>query len=319
MAPRTKKAETLLDRDRPLARRWRYAWAEESVALLGTMSDPRLARKLGVSPQTVLSERKRRGIASFRARGPRVEWTQERIDLLGTDTDRNVAEILGIGRASVALKRAQLGIPASCAPRGGGVRFQWSPTSEALLGKMPDRAAAEHLGLSLTTVWVRRRALGIAPFKPSHDVEWSPEKIELLGRVADAELARRWGTVEATVQRKREELGRAPLRFRSGPTEIRGARAQELLDRLGKVPDVEIAEDLGLTRGAVGKLRRRLGISAYHPVEHWSASEIELLGTLPDLKVADRIGRSRKAVTQKRRKLRIAVFSPVANPETPGD
>jgi hypothetical protein len=184
---------------------------------------------------------------------------------------------------------------------------------------MPDRQAAEELGVALATVSMRRRALGIAPFRPPRVIEWPAERIEVLGRVSDAELARQWGFSVATVRRKRWELGRASLHQGSRPTNLRGARVQYLLDRLGKATDLELAEELGLQHAAVAALRSRLGIAALHPVKHWSESEIELLGTLPDREVADRLERSRGAVAEKRRSLGIAVFMPSASPVDPSD
>ena len=44
----------------------RRAWSDEEVALLGTISDCELARRLGCFASTVRSERERRGVAPWR-------------------------------------------------------------------------------------------------------------------------------------------------------------------------------------------------------------------------------------------------------------
>ena len=72
---------------------------------------------------------------------------------------------------------------------------------------------------------------------------------------------------------------------------------------LGKIPDQEIAERLGLTRNAVAEQRLRLGIR--RSPRPWTDAELALLGTASDAKVARMIKRGAGAVTRKRNSLGI--------------
>ncbi len=90
--------------------RWRPEWD----ALLGTEPDRALAKRLGVSLNTVQAHRKQLGVPGFGTNGvqrARV-WTKAEERLLGTMPDRELACRLGCTLAMVYSRRARLGIPA---------------------------------------------------------------------------------------------------------------------------------------------------------------------------------------------------------------
>jgi hypothetical protein len=78
-----------------------FRWSEELAALLGKISDAKLAQRAGIRLETVARERRRRGIEPFRPqRGP-VEWTPEMISLIGTESDGVVSRELGLSRTTI--------------------------------------------------------------------------------------------------------------------------------------------------------------------------------------------------------------------------
>jgi hypothetical protein len=149
---------------------------------LRKVPDRVVAERVGVSHDTVVDERRRRGIPPAVPRRPRIEWTEEMMALLGTATDREVAEELDVNVHSVSRKRRILGIPAYCErPTRPGF---WTPRRIELLGTAPDSVVARKLRIPLPRVANRRQILGIAPFTPQSRVRWTPAMRRLLGKVA---------------------------------------------------------------------------------------------------------------------------------------
>jgi hypothetical protein len=131
------------------------------------MADQKVANLAGVDVQTVMRERRRRGIPSFLPHW-RHDWTAEEIALLGTASDSEVGAAVGVSRVVVRRKRHLLGIP-SFHPRlhepvGG---LSWGPEDLALLGTMTDREVARRLGISIAAVNHERRLLKIPAFRPA--------------------------------------------------------------------------------------------------------------------------------------------------------
>ena len=83
---------------------------EEEIALLGTMPDEELARKLGRSVNAILSQRAASGIPNPAPR--RKYWLPKEIELLGKMSDAKIAEIVGCDVECVRSKRATMGISA---------------------------------------------------------------------------------------------------------------------------------------------------------------------------------------------------------------
>jgi hypothetical protein len=94
-----------LARNLALGSLWR-PWAQEDVALLGTVPDEEVARRTG---RTVGAVRQKRAALGIPNPGSN-RWTAEAVALLGTMPDREVARRLGRALASVTQKRRQLGI-----------------------------------------------------------------------------------------------------------------------------------------------------------------------------------------------------------------
>jgi hypothetical protein len=326
----------------------RFRWTLPLVALLGQRSDEALARRAGITGQAVAKERHRRGIHAFRSRREPVEWTDAMVGLLGTASDRAVAAELGVHHGSVFMKRRALGIAPFRPPvlPPGTQGYAWTLQALHQLGKASDRDVARQLGINATSVFAKRREMGIPSYRPPRRlIQWTRKMKALLGKVPDTEIARRFGIVKDSVSRKREELGIEPYRYRSRPIartaelrktlrlpnpEIRaryGLRKEtaarlraelgiptpdsrnrrwtpEMVARLGREPDADIACDMGLVPAAVGWKRRSMGIRAFNSKHRWSDAETALLGKLSDGEVARKIGVTREAVKIRRRLLR---------------
>lgn len=88
--------------------------------------------------------------------------------------------------------------------------------------------------------------------------------------------------------------------------------SQYWIDQLGKMPDGEIAKANNLSRSAICRLRKKLGISKYSlPTSNshidWKRYDY-LLGTIPDGKLAKMLGCSRSIVVRRRYKLNIDCY-----------
>jgi hypothetical protein len=136
------------------AARRKRAWPEEHLALLGTMPDEELARRLGKSENAVRLQRERRGIPN--PSGPR--WTEGELALLGTAPDGEVARQIGRTPMAVACKRCEQGIPRP-------VGWHWTDEQLALLGTAPDAEVAARIGKTPGAVCARRCRRGIPPFR----------------------------------------------------------------------------------------------------------------------------------------------------------
>lgn len=79
-------------------------WTEEAIALLGTMSDPELADRLGVSRTPVKKKRKELGISAYQAPFP--EITPEIAAEFGKVSDSVLAKRLGVSASHI--RRARL-------------------------------------------------------------------------------------------------------------------------------------------------------------------------------------------------------------------
>jgi transcriptional regulator with XRE-family HTH domain len=75
--------------------------------------------------------------------------------------------------------------------------------------------------------------------------------------------------------------------------------------RLGKRPDLSLAKDMGISRSAVSRKRRLLGIPPHRPLHRWTEAERSLLGQLSDREIAERLGLSPRSVMWKRLSLRV--------------
>lgn len=150
-------------------------------------------------------------------------------------------------------------------------------------------------------------------------IVWTEEMLSLLGKDTDHALAERFGISNMTVARKRNELQIPIYEWRAS-----GVRYQSLfkwtpesIARLGKEPDLLIAQSLGISRQAVYIKRKSLKIKAPRQraprVNRLPVDAIPLLGTCSDSALAARFGIPADVVFQARRSRKI----PAAHFEDP--
>jgi hypothetical protein len=83
-------------------------WAKEEDALLGTMRDEELAKRLGRSVMGIALRRQHAKVAKFGR--VRTYWSVKEDRLLGTAPDEEIAKRLGRSQKSVTSRRFRLGI-----------------------------------------------------------------------------------------------------------------------------------------------------------------------------------------------------------------
>ncbi|HTV39279.1 MAG TPA: hypothetical protein VMF08_01780 [Candidatus Sulfotelmatobacter sp.] len=170
-------------------------WTPEEDALLGTLSDAEVAKKLGCSIMRVF---RRRSLLGVKNKNPmRRKWTQEEIALLGTKSDREVGLLIGKSVGNVRFKRIELGIPFK------NEHYEaWKPEELALLGKLPDEEVAARTRHSLSSVRQARHKRHIQGTRTTAP-RWSPEEDAVLGTASDAEIAARLNrTIKAVTHRR---------------------------------------------------------------------------------------------------------------------
>jgi hypothetical protein len=87
------------------------------------------------------------------------------------------------------------------------------------------------------------------------------------------------------------------------------------LSLLGKITDGALAQQLGITTGAVFQKRASMGITSSRPFSRfvWGPKEIALLGKYPDTEVARQLSLDHKVVLNKRVALGIECFARSTN------
>jgi hypothetical protein len=139
-------------------------------------------------------------------------------------------------------------------------------------------------------------------------IEWTEEMIKILGTVTDNNFAQRFGLGRRTVAAERKKRGIASFcKHNRVKNWTRGTVwTPQMLERLGKSSDREIAEELGLSNRTVGKKRQALGIA---PALVWGEEQVALLGVLPDKAVAEVLGTTmgRAAAARRYRGIRPAM------------
>lgn len=139
----------------PIIAKTEFAWSPENQALVGTMSDRELARRLKITDTIARNKRIRMGIGANPNRPRKNVFTSEAIEKLGKISDKELAADLGVSVTTVSLKRRELGIPISTK------KVLWTPSTLALLGQMPDLKLAEKLGTYYLAVRKKRESLAI--------------------------------------------------------------------------------------------------------------------------------------------------------------
>ncbi len=88
---------------------------------------------------------------------------EEYLPLLGKVTDLEIARRAGVCHQTAHKWRRDAGIEALA--NVGAKLKHWTPEKEKLLGTMPDRKLAKVIGIPTSTIYARRKALGIPPCK----------------------------------------------------------------------------------------------------------------------------------------------------------
>ncbi|MCE2960019.1 MAG: hypothetical protein ACK56K_06150 [Akkermansiaceae bacterium] len=187
-------------------------WDDAKIALLGTMTDPELAKILGIKPHLVVYKRMALGIPALKDMSKR-KWRNRDILLLGKKPDQEIADLLGFSKNTVTNQRKSLGIDAY-AYKSKLWRI-WTEEELALLGKHTDKEIARRLKLNAFNVSAKRHLLGIAPFRPKQPnkkprpnaVKWTRRNLALLGKIPDEQLCEMMGICRKSVMKKRKELG----------------------------------------------------------------------------------------------------------------
>ncbi len=271
-----------------------HAWTAREAALLGTASDAAVAAELGVSRSVVTMKRRVLGIPPFNSPPRELQaepWTAEEDALLGTISDARLAEALARSRMAVYLRRRMLGIRAS---KPGPVKIRWTKRRLARLGRGTDSAVAREMGLHKSSVQKKRLALGIAARVAKGPVLPTRELKRLLHLANNIVLART-GLKSETINDLREKYGiEAPTSFIESPW------TPQAMERLGKVTDAQLADELGVCLTAARGRRLAAGRAPSRPQRPWTAAEVELLqGHLSLQEVAERLGRSVATVRAK--------------------
>lgn len=155
-------------------------WTPEQDALLGTLPDAELARRLNRSPIAVQTRRAKLGKPKLDPKYP--AWTPAEEALLGSAPDTEIAARISRQKAAVTARRLKLGIAPALKPRPGA----WRPEEEALLGSAKDEEVARRLKRTLAAVRGRRKVRGIkSPAFSSPCRRWTPEEDALLGTMRD--------------------------------------------------------------------------------------------------------------------------------------
>ena len=190
----------------------RHNWTRRQIAMLGTISDAALARKLDLSSGTVFKKRQKLNIPA--SRPPKtIHWTPAIIALLGKVPDGEIAEIYGMNILSVYKKRLDLGI--RCYARKSKTWHYWTKKEIALLGKMPDGDVALRTGINKASVAWKRGKLQIPPFTQKRPkkllTDWTRKEIAVLGKMTDAAAADSLDLAHSAVRKKRISLGIPPF------------------------------------------------------------------------------------------------------------
>ena len=75
-----------------------------------------------------------------------------------------------------------------------------------------------------------------------------------------------------------------------------------------RLPDLDVAERLGISPSTVRKKKIELGLPTRILPRVWTKNQLKLLGTMPDLALAERLHISQSKVTQKRRQAKLLPF-----------
>jgi|GEM_PF-4032670 len=231
----------------------RRVWKKYEDRLLGTMSDGRVAARIGATKAQVMLRRNRLSIPAF-GQEASIRWTKSRIDKLGQLPDHVLARQWKISQTQVRKKRESIGILPS--------QQKTLPIAAECyeqLGKAPDTQIARKFSLSSTMVRNLRKQAGLPPFRSSAAFNWTNRHCKLLGKKHDEDLAAEWGVSPQFVAGKRCELKIPPYR-RVRKVDWNHPDNYELL---GTMSDGQLAKQLSVTPFAVRIQRTKRNIPPF--------------------------------------------------------
>lgn len=155
----------------------------------------------------------------------------------------------------------------------------------SLLGSISDEKVGMRCGIPKSAVQVQRRKLGIPSFQSRRVL--TEAEAALLGTDIDRVVAERLGVSKAQVLYARQIRGIEAWR---GSARVLGWK-ESVAQKLGLIPDGELAALIGLSTHTVAKERQKRGIAA-HRAKRVSvlAGYLPALGTKSDAKIAAEYG-----------------------------
>lgn len=230
-------------------------WDDQVVAMLGNVTDRKLASLLTCDVQTVALERERRGILPYSKTRAAMETFPEWEQYLGKISDEKLAKLSGIPRSTIRKLRDERGI--EC------FRFATSVANKPWviekLGTMSDPELAKLAGVGETAITDLRNKLKIPDWQSSliSLPSWALEK---LGTISDLKLARSAGVPEYYVATLRRRAGIESWKSKQPPL-----LPESEMPKLGTMSDKALADFLGIDDLVVCRARNKRGIPPYRP------------------------------------------------------
>ena len=273
-----------------------YTLIEDSdvLALLGSMTDAELSRRTGISANKIYSARKARGIPRYDKM--QVRLTNEVMRLLGTMSDRSLSKLTGVTCYVIREARSAHNIPSFSQHKGKQHKGTKSePRKRRYLPNFPNPI----FGFAKPPYPPVQAGKGIVlPYL--NDVGR-----RLLVWASDVYLSKRLNISLRAVGKLRAQHGIPGLHLRSAPP-------NGLLDELGKLEDVRLAEKYKVDVRLVRKLRRELRIKLYKKPHLISPppGALEMLGKAADHILAQRFGHHAAYYRNARRERGIKPYQP---------
>ncbi len=196
-------------------------------------------------------------------------------------------------------------------PSKTGKRHNWTRRQIAMLGTMPDADLSRRFGLTIGSVYQKRKKLGIPASRPPNIIHWSPALIALLGKIPDRDIARIYGMNALTVRKKRVAHG---IQCYARKSKTWHYWTKKEIALLGKMPDGDVALKTGINKASVYWKRCKLNIPSFTQkrpkklLTDWTRKEIAVLGKMTDAAAAATLDFAPSAVRAKRISLGIPPF-----------
>ncbi|BCE03341.1 hypothetical protein [Marinicellulosiphila megalodicopiae] len=228
----------------------KYNWTKSIINKMGVIGDSEIARQTGIPKVMVRQKRKKLGIKTA-DRQQNITWTDSMVKQLKLMEDKYLAQALKVTVETVTQKRESLGIKAHIGSK------KWTASELKLLGTDTDVNIANQLSVSSSSILRQRKLLNIPSFKGSTPFKWKKSAIAMLGKFTDADIAFELGVHASTVWKKRNELNIEPCNLKG----CGNWRDPKMLNKLGKIPDEQLGELIGITALAVKSKRQSMGIA----------------------------------------------------------